>query len=101
MIKKLLSCLILISVVGCTTVSTSNRVFDKEIPPTIHHVYLGEMLSRCYKYVPWYLKLLGGFPFACVEWNTEKNTCDIYISKDAPDWMLEHELEHCKGFGHN
>jgi hypothetical protein len=100
-LKKLFSCLVVCSLVACTTVSKENKVFDKPIPPTIHYVYLGEMLSKCYQYVPLYLKLLGAFPFACAEWDTTKNTCDIYISKDAPDWMLEHELEHCKGFGHN
>lgn len=84
---------------SCTTVNHDNRIFEP-IPPTIHHVYFGEMIVKCYKYTPIWVMILGGFPMACAEWNVPKKQCDIYISKDAPDWMLEHELDHCKGLGH-
>jgi hypothetical protein len=98
--KNLLCSCLVATLVGCTTVSTEDVVFRNAIPPTIHHVYFGEMLARCYKYTPLWIKLLGGIPFACAEWDLNKNTCDIYISENAPDWMLKHELEHCNGFGH-
>ena len=83
---------------GCT-ISKDNKMFN-DIPPTIHHVYFGEMLNKCYKYTPFVAKIFGAIPLACTEWDINKNTCDIYISENAPNWMLEHELNHCKGYGH-
>ena len=98
MIKKLLCGVLCTTLIACTTISKDNKVFATPKTPVIHYVYLGEMLSKCYKYTPVWMMLLGGFPLACAEWTD--NICDIYISENAPDWMLEHELQHCNGFGH-
>lgn len=98
MTKKILSSILFITLVSCTSVSKETILFSTPKTPTIHYVYLGEMLQKCYQYTPLWIKLFGGIPFACTEWT--ETTCDIYISKDAPEWMLKHELEHCNGFGH-
>jgi len=37
---------------------------------------------------------------ACARRNPVENTCTIFIPKNAPDWMIAHELKHCDGYDH-
>lgn len=35
---------------------------------------------------------------ACAQWKSQG--CTIYLAKDAPQWIIEHEEKHCAGWTH-
>ena len=84
---------------GCTTIHTQIPNFPT-LRVTEHQVPFSEMMAKCYPGMPLWMKLLGSFPLACAEFNFLNKTCDIYITPVSPDWVVEHEREHCTGGDH-
>lgn len=37
----------------------------------------------------------------CSQRDYAANVCRIYITIDAPDWVIEHEVRHCEGWEHD
>jgi hypothetical protein len=65
-----------------------------------HRVSFGAVFSRCYKYIPLPLKLLGSFPLACAEIDFVQKRCDIWMLQSTSADTREHELMHCAGHDH-
>jgi hypothetical protein len=42
----------------------------------------------------------GIFAIACAKANLYTGRCDVYLPSWAPDWIREHEIEHCRGGDH-
>lgn len=36
----------------------------------------------------------------CAWWNKDLSSCDIFVSRGAPDFVLAHERRHCAGEEH-
>ena len=98
----LLVCLVLF-LGACTTID-AHKAPDVDFPTLNiieHHVGGDVVLQQCYKYVPLWLKLLGGIPEGCAEVYFDLNECHIWVRSDFPSpSVLEHERLHCKGYDH-
>src|SRR5689334_1283954 len=88
---------LLLTLVGCTSVDLEHKASDwpEHMMTVEHKVSFGEVVDRCYKYLPLGLKLLGGLPFACAEWDLKTQECHIWY---FAEFALDHEREHCQGF---
>lgn len=42
----------------------------------------------------------GRFALACTKPNLYTGRCDVYLPPWAPNWIREHEIEHCRGGDH-
>lgn len=89
---------------GCATYidkHTAPPVDWPNLTVRVHHGDGGEIIQRCYRYLPLWLKLLGGLPLGCALVDFERNECTIFVRGDYPDRaVLEHEKMHCKGYDH-
>jgi len=97
--KLLLICLLITS---CSTWHPQVENFPK-LKIQVHEVdgFLELQRSCGYAQLPLWQKLMGGFVLGCSFWDIRKETCEIYIPKNGPDWILEHELKHCDGYDHD
>lgn len=100
--KRLLVVAALAALSGCATIDTHVQPDPAwpRLKVTEHEVSAVEMLGRCYRYLSLGMKLLGGFPLACAEFNLEQGWCRIYYTSWATEGVKEHERLHCEGFDH-
>ena len=97
--KLLLICLLLTS---CSTWHTQVENFPKLKVQVYEVEGFVNLQSSCgYSQWPLWKKMIGTFVVGCSFWDIQKETCDVYIPKDGPDWILEHELKHCDGYDHD
>ena len=86
-------------------------VIDRDVAPApdwprlevrIHRVKGGELIAQCWRAESLFMKLNGALPGACAWVNFGERTCDVYIPGYAKHlgYVLNHELEHCRGYDH-
>ena len=82
---------------GCTIVGHEKVLGWPELTVREHYVPHRVMRDKCAKYVPF-----GMSPDACMEFNLNAGTCDIWYSADFPPGpgVVEHERLHCRGYDH-
>jgi hypothetical protein len=85
---------------GCQAMEPRVPNFPK-LDVTVNEINIFKLQYYCYGYVPLGYKLLGAISTGCAEINFSKNSCTVYVPTWAPDYILEHELEHCAGGDHN
>lgn len=93
----------LVLLAGCSTIDqhTEPPADWPDLMPIEHRVSPGEVLTRCYRYVSWPLRLLGSVPFGCAELNFTDHTCTVWYPDDAAgEHVRRHELLHCAGYDH-
>ena len=71
-----------------------------ELQITVHESYLLEINQKCYKAMTGLQKLSGSIYLGCSVIDFKNKTCDIYIAKNSPEFIVNHELAHCKGGDH-
>lgn len=97
--KRFFFMLIALPIIGCTTIDGHVEGWP-ELKITIHDSNLLEINQKCWKYQSIAQKLLGSFSFGCSIYDLDKKTCDIYVVPNSPEFILDHELAHCKGGDH-
>ena len=85
---KLAALLLLLA--GCST-WTTDRPAASDI--RIHQV--ADLQGICNRIVGHWDIYLG-----CVWWNRQLSSCDVFVPKGAPQFVLAHELRHCAGEDH-
>lgn len=92
---------ILLLCAGCTTIGDTAPPADwPKLEVVVHRVDGIDVIAKCYKYVSLPMKLLGSIPLACSEFNFAANRCDVWVEHEERGAILEHELEHCRGYDH-
>jgi hypothetical protein len=86
-------------ITGCSTID-EYVVGWPQLETTVHDSNLLEINQKCWRYLPTIDKLLGFVAFGCTLFNFDKKTCDIYLVPDSPQYIVNHELAHCKGGDH-
>jgi hypothetical protein len=87
---------------GCTTMGAHPYQPPADWPQLAiaEHIGIVDTMTHCYRWLPLWLKVLGGVPLGCAVVNFTRSTCDIYMAVDS-DGIREHEREHCAGFEHD
>lgn len=92
--------MLLIAVVGCTTISHREPPQDRPLLSVREHAVPPAVVwQQCYQFVPTWQKLLGAVPEGCAILRFDLMTCDIYlptINGAISQSVLEHEREHCR-----
>lgn len=68
---------------------------DREPAKDIRVHYVADSQGICRQIVGRWDIYLG-----CAWWNTRYSSCDIFLPSGAPQFVLNHEMEHCKGEDH-
>ncbi|ANI99648.1 hypothetical protein A8O14_05870 [Polynucleobacter wuianus] len=97
--KKLLAYIPLLLLQSCTSIGSHVQGWP-QLQVSVHETSILEVNAQCWKYLPLANKNLGSISFGCSIYNLNRQTCDIYIPKGAPQSILEHEMEHCSGGDH-
>lgn len=85
----------LVLMTGCATNSEGwleHRTHD-ELPARFVEVSASELPAICGAYPG---KLLHG----CAQRDYLQRTCWIYTAPNPPDWLVAHEVRHCRGWDH-
>lgn len=98
-LKKLVLVVCGFALFGCNHIATQVEGFP-ELKTTVHQSYLLEINQKCYANLTWLQKLSGSFVFGCTVIDFKNKTCDVYIGHNSPDFIISHELAHCKGGDH-
>ena len=94
--RWLVALLTAVNILGCTTIDMNSKIEDwPNLTVTEHFGTTQEMREACSKYV-------GGFetPLACTEWDFDEARTDSYYEENPPQWILDHERLHQKGYDH-
>lgn len=107
MLKEIVLSAVLLS--GCTMFSSQNELFDKVIEPAKLEDIELIIHEENFFTAGWICAEKAGYPvilhpvfltlFGCadVHWKDGKvYKCEVWYC--CGDWVLEHELEHCKGY---
>ena len=97
--KKILLIAIAVLMVSCSTIGDYVEGWP-QLKTTVHESNLLEINQKCWRYLSTVDKLLGGISFGCTIFDLDKKTCDIYVAPNSPEFILNHELAHCKGGDH-
>lgn len=98
--KKFTFTLLHFFISSCSTIT--NQIDDwPELKITIHEASLVDLNTKCWSSLPIKKKILGAVVFGCAMYDLDKKTCDIYATPNAPSFILEHEISHCKGGDHS
>ncbi len=97
--QRVFAMLIWLLITGCSTIDGYVEGWPK-LQTTIHESTLLEINQKCWQYTSITQKLLGSLTFGCAIFDLEKETCDIYVAPNSPEFILNHELAHCKGGDH-
>ena len=82
--------LILLLLSGCSTLSSHKTEGWPQMTVTENYVSEAEVKDRC-----------GNPEFlACAYSNVCSKTCNIWLPKGAPEWLVKHERGHCEGYDH-
>ena len=84
---------------SCSGCATFDRHWEQRFAPSPkpwYYVHLEDVESHC--------KTLqgnhtNGRVLACAQ--PTKRDCTIYLPKDPPQWLVEHEEKHCRGWLHD
>jgi hypothetical protein len=87
------------SLLACNHIASHVEGFP-ELKTTVHESYLLEMNQKCYANLTWLQKLSGSIALGCTVIDFKNKTCDVYIGHNSPDFIINHELAHCKGGDH-
>lgn len=78
---------------GCASIDPQSAPRDwPRLTIDVRKVSYLEVLKRCSKY--------SVAPLACAEIHFRTMTCYVWVTPDAPRWVLDHELGHCHGADH-
>jgi hypothetical protein len=58
-----------------------------------------EINKKCDKHKPFSKR--KSETLACSEISFVKKSCNVFVTKDVENWVLEHELAHCEGGDHD
>jgi len=56
--------------------------------------------QKCWSSLSQSQKLIGSVALGCATIDLDKKTCDIYIASDSLEYIINHEIAHCKGGDH-
>jgi hypothetical protein len=80
--------LLLLLLVSCASQETFEEGWKLTEAPTVYVV--GNAGAWCKE-----TRALG-----CAIRHPWNGTCTIFITRNAPDWVMPHELKHCQGWDH-
>lgn len=85
-----------LALVACTAIGTQKVMGWPEMEPVIHEVSGATLHKICGPTVRWYEMALG-----CAYFDFDKRVCNIYVSYNPQQFVLDHEKQHCKGIEHD
>jgi len=90
---------LLLTLSGCAPLATQPSW--PSLPVSIHRIPDGEVYAKCARATPWWAHILffPVLPLGCAE-RTAEGTCIIWLGETSSDAVLEHELQHCRGYDH-
>lgn len=78
---------------ACASIDPQSAPRDwPELTIDVRKVSYLEVLKRCSKYSP--------APIACAEIHFRTLTCVVWVTPEAPKWVMAHEMGHCSGADH-
>jgi hypothetical protein len=93
--------IILISffMIGCSTIG--GYIDDwPELEIKVHKYSSYQINQKCWSSLSLSQKLIGSVALGCATIDLDKKTCDIYIASNSPEYIVNHEIAHCKGGDH-
>ena len=82
-----------------TILLTGCTVMDMNVPPPVGWPVL-EVVEREVDDIGVCDGGFGMLVLGCAFADFEAGKCDVYLVKDAPQWVREHERLHCDGYDH-
>lgn len=98
---RTLALIVALVLAGCSSIDKKVEGFPQDLKIEYKVVTPGEVFSHCWQYLTTLQKVLLSIPLACAEIDLDTRTCTIIHHENTGEWVMEHEVGHCRGGDHD